>query len=74
MLYDFVTFKCPVEMSLMKEMVTLNKKKQNRLMVLNWTAAENVTPEKEWRVRHHLRSLVSAGYSGPHQHRLVITD
>ncbi|MGA8849838.1 MAG: hypothetical protein WB564_08490 [Dehalococcoidia bacterium] len=35
MLYDFLTFKCPVEMPLMKEMVTLNKKRQNRLIVLN---------------------------------------
>ena len=35
MFYDFVTLKCFVKMSPMKEMVTLNKKEQNRLIVLN---------------------------------------
>jgi len=35
MSYDFVILKCFVKMSPMKETVTLNKKKQNRLIVVN---------------------------------------
>jgi len=35
MFYDFVTLGCSVKMSPMKEMVTLNKKEQNRLIALN---------------------------------------
>jgi hypothetical protein len=35
MSYDFVTFECSTEMSLMLRMVTSNKKKQNRWIALN---------------------------------------
>jgi hypothetical protein len=32
MFHNFVTFKCSVKTSLTKDMVTLNKKEQNRLI------------------------------------------
>jgi len=43
MFYDFVTLKCSVKMLPMKEMVTLSKKEQSRLMVLNGIEISRVT-------------------------------
>jgi hypothetical protein len=44
--YDFASLKCFVKMSPMKEMVTLNKKEQNRLMVLNWAERGMMTAKE----------------------------
>jgi len=46
MFYGFVTLKCSVKMSPMKEMVTLSKKEQSRLMVLNGIEMGRVTAKR----------------------------
>jgi len=43
MFYGFVNLKCSVKMSPLKEMVTLSKKEQSRLMVLNVIEIGRVT-------------------------------
>ena len=43
MLQGLVTLECSVKMSPVKERVTLNKKEQNRSMVLSWVARGMMT-------------------------------